>query len=104
MNRGAAVESGPIHEEPLVRFEHVYKIYRTGDSGIAALGGVTFEIRGGEFVAMVGPSGAGKSSILNLMGGLDRATAGEVRVAGEDLVRLPDQLLTLHRRDQVRLA
>jgi ABC-type lipoprotein export system ATPase subunit len=101
MNRGSVVESAPLREEPLVRFEHVYKIYRTGDSGIAALGGVTFEIRRGEFVAMVGPSGAGKSSMLNLMGGLDRATAGEVRVAGEDLGRLSDPLLTLHRRDQV---
>lgn len=101
MSRVLVVEAASIHDEPLIRFEHVYKIYRTGDTGIAALGGVTFDIRKGEFVAMVGPSGAGKSSILNLMGGLDRATAGEVRVGGQDLGRLPDTELTEYRRDEV---
>src|SRR2546423_11375961 len=69
----------------LIRLEHVYKIYRVADTGVAALGGVSLEIRAGEFVALVGPSGAGKSSILNVIGGLDRATAGAVRVAGQDL-------------------
>src|ERR1051325_9558879 len=87
--------------DTLIRFDRVYKVYRTGDTGVAALGGVTFDIRRGEFVALVGPSGAGKSSILNLMGGLDRATAGEVRVAGRDLGRLSDLELTLYRREEV---
>src|ERR1051325_4511587 len=87
--------------DTLIRFDRVYKVYRPGDTGVAALGGVTFDIRRGEFVALVGPSGAGKSSILNLMGGLDRATAGEVRVAGRDLGRLSDLELTLYRREEV---
>jgi ABC-type lipoprotein export system ATPase subunit len=92
---------GVLRDEVLVRFEHVYKIYRTADTGVAALGGVSFEVHTGEFVALVGPSGAGKSSILNLMGGLDRATAGAVRVGGRDLGQLSDPELTLFRRNEV---
>jgi len=87
--------------ETLIRLEHAYKIYRIADTGVAALGGVTFDIRRGEFVALVGPSGAGKSSILNLVGGLDRATAGSVRVGGRDLGQLSDADLTRYRRDTV---
>ena len=56
--------------DTLVRLEHVYKIYRVADTGVAALGGVTFDVARGEFVALVGPSGAGKSSILNVIGGM----------------------------------
>jgi putative ABC transport system ATP-binding protein len=85
----------------LVRFRHVYKIYRVADTGVVALGGVDLEIDRGEFMAVVGPSGSGKSTILNLIGGLDVATAGEVEVAGVDLGRLPDEELTKYRRDDV---
>jgi len=87
--------------ETLVRLEHVYKVYRVADTGVAALGGVTFDVARGEFIAVVGPSGSGKSSILNLIGGLDRATAGSVEVAGHDLGRLSDEELTEFRRDRI---
>jgi ABC-type lipoprotein export system ATPase subunit len=87
--------------ETLVRLEHVYKVYRVADTGVAALGGVTFDVSRGEFVAVVGPSGSGKSSILNLVGGLDRPTAGTVEVAGLDLGRLSDEDLTQYRKDRV---
>src|SRR5207245_6579296 len=87
--------------ETLSRLEHVYKIYRVADTGVAALGGVTFDVARGEFVALVGPSGAGKSSILNVIGGLDRPTAGTVEVAGSDLGRLSDRDLTVYRRECV---
>src|SRR2546426_71770 len=97
----SVVERSMTVDETLVRFEHVYRIYRTADTGVAALGGVSFEIRNGEFVALVGPSGAGKSSILNLMGGLDRPTAGTVRIGGRDLGQLSDAELTLFRRTKV---
>ena len=66
----------------LIRFRHVFKIYRVADTGVVALGGVDFDIAEGEFVAIVGPSGSGKSTILNMIGGLDRATAGIVEVEG----------------------
>jgi ABC-type lipoprotein export system ATPase subunit len=94
-------EGGDGRAVALIRLEHVYKIYRVADTGVAALGGVSLDIGAGEFVALVGPSGAGKSSILNVIGGLDRATAGAVRVAGQDLGQLSEQELTLYRREWV---
>jgi putative ABC transport system ATP-binding protein len=86
---------------PLIELERVYKVYRRGTTGVAALGGVSFDVGYEEFVAVVGPSGAGKSSILNIVGGLDQATAGTVRVAGVDLGQLSDQELTRYRRTGV---
>ncbi len=85
----------------LVRFHHVFKIYRVADTGVVALGGVDLEVREAEFVAIVGPSGSGKSTILNLIGGLERATAGDVEVDGRDLGRLTEDELTAYRRDRV---
>src|SRR5215468_7678130 len=60
-----------------IRLDRVYKVHRVGDEGVAALGGVSLQIARGEFAAIVGPSGAGKSTILNLIGGVDTATAGQ---------------------------
>jgi ABC-type lipoprotein export system ATPase subunit len=85
----------------MVRFRHVYKIYRVADTGVVALGGVDLEIERGEFLAIVGPSGSGKSTILNMIGGLDRASAGQVEVQGHDLGRLSEDDLTRYRRDSV---
>jgi putative ABC transport system ATP-binding protein len=84
-----------------VRLVDVYKVFRVGDTGIAALAGVDLAIEAGEFVALVGPSGSGKSSALHLMGGLDRASAGVVEVEGEDLGLLDDASLTRYRADRV---
>jgi putative ABC transport system ATP-binding protein len=91
----------PHEEDVLVRFRHVYKVYRVSDTGVVALGGVSFDIPRGEFLAVVGPSGAGKSTILNLAGGLDRASAGGVEVDGRDLGRLSDDDLTAYRAARV---
>jgi ABC-type lipoprotein export system ATPase subunit len=87
----------PEAEDVLVRLRHVYKVYRVADTGVVALGGVSFDITRGEFLTVVGPSGAGKSTILNLVGGLDRASAGEIEVDGRDLGRLSDDELTTYR-------
>jgi ABC-type lipoprotein export system ATPase subunit len=84
-----------------VRFRHVFKVFRVGDTGVVALGGVDFGVSEGEVVAVVGPSGSGKSTILNLIGGLERATAGGVEVGGRDLGRLSEDDLTAHRRLRV---
>jgi len=87
--------------DALVRLRHVYRIYRVGDTGIVALGGVDLDVWRGEFLAVVGPSGAGKSTILNVLGGLDRASAGVVEVDGHDLGLLDDRALTAYRAERV---
>ncbi len=88
-------------EPSLVRLRHVFKVYRVGDTGVVALGGVDLDVLEGDFVAVVGPSGSGKSTILNLVGGLEEATAGVVEFDGRDLGRLHEDDLTAHRRDHV---
>ena len=68
---------------------------------VHALRGVTLAIQPGELVAIIGPSGSGKSTMLNLIGALDRATTGTVKIAGQDLGRLDDGALTELRRDRI---
>ena len=84
-----------------IRLDRVYKVHRVGNVGVAALGGVSFEVAQGEFAAIVGPSGAGKSTILNLIGGVETATAGLVTVGGTDLSQLDAAGLTDYRRRMV---
>lgn len=91
----------PEGRNALVRLRHVFKVYRVKDTGVVALGGVDLDIARGEFLAVVGPSGAGKSTILNLVGGLDRASAGVVEVEGRDLGLLDDDQLTKYRGERV---
>jgi ABC-type lipoprotein export system ATPase subunit len=91
----------PDMRDVLARLRHVYKVYRVGDTGVVALGGVDLDIERGEFLAVVGPSGAGKSTILNLLGGLDRASAGAVEVDGRDLGLSSDDELTTYRAERV---
>ena len=84
-----------------IRLDRVYKVHRVGSVGVAALGGVSFEVARGEFAAIVGPSGAGKSTILNLIGGVETATAGLVSVGGTDLSQLDSAGLSDYRRRTV---
>jgi putative ABC transport system ATP-binding protein len=68
---------------------------------VSALRNVSLSIAKGEMVSIIGPSGSGKSTLLNLVGGLDRPTSGEVRVAGQALAALSDDQLTRVRRDTI---
>ena len=84
--------------QPAVELKDVRKTYRTGPIEVPALRGVSLRIAPGEFVATAGPSGSGKTTLLNIIGGLDRADAGEVWVAGQNL-----QLLSSSELARVRL-
>jgi len=72
-----------------------------GRRQVTALDNVSLRIERGEMVSIVGPSGSGKSTLLNLIGGLDRASSGELFVDGEELSRLSDDRLTRVRRDKI---
>ena len=81
-----------------IEFKDVRKIYRMGEVDIKALDGVNFSINKGEFVVIAGASGAGKSTILNLLGGMDNASSGEIWVDGRDISRFSPKELTTYRR------
>ena len=78
----------------VVELTDVTREYQTGDVPTVALAGVSLRVQRGEFVAIVGPSGSGKSTLMNLIGCLDRPTAGSVKVSGKDISALDDNELT----------
>lgn len=96
MNKSASGE-----RDPLIVLREVSKIYQRGDQVIKALDSVDLSISEAGMVAIVGPSGSGKSSLLHLIGAMDRATSGEVVVAGQLLNSLPEPGLTAFRRNAV---
>ena len=84
----------------MIDLHHVTKRFE-GKRQVIALDAVSLSIPRGEMVSIIGPSGSGKSTLLNLIGGLDRPTAGAVRIDGADLAGLPDDELTRVRRDKI---
>ena len=81
-----------------IEFNDVKKVYKMGDVNIEALSGVDFKIEKGEFVVIAGASGAGKSTILNLLGGMDFASGGEIIVDGNEVSKYSRKQLTTYRR------
>lgn len=84
-----------------IEFQDVVKTYKMGEVEIKAVDGISFPIEKGEFVVIVGPSGAGKTTVLNILGGMDRATSGTITVDGTDISTLKGRELTKYRRDDV---
>ena len=86
-------------DTPLIELAGVCRVYRSGDTEVRALDGVSLTIRHGEFVAIMGQSGSGKSTLMSILGCLDRPSAGIYRVNGIDVAGLePDELAALRRR------
>ncbi|MEE0451688.1 MULTISPECIES: ABC transporter ATP-binding protein [Peptacetobacter] len=81
-----------------IEFKDVKKIYKMGEVEIAALNGVNFSVDKGECVVIVGASGAGKSTILNILGGMDTATSGQIIVDGKRIDNYSDRDLITYRR------
>lgn len=79
----------------------VRKVYKMGEIEIKAVDGISFSIEKGEFVVIVGPSGAGKTTVLNILGGMDTATSGQVIVDGMDIAGLKGRALTKYRREDI---
>ncbi len=73
---------------PLVEIAGLSKVYKKGSQEVPVLRALDLTVEAGEFVALMGPSGSGKTTLLNLIAGIDRPTAGVLRVGGEDLSRL----------------
>jgi putative ABC transport system ATP-binding protein len=87
--------------DPLIHSRGLTRHYHVGKNTVAALSSVDLTIPRGEFTALVGPSGSGKSTLLNLIGGLDRPSAGEVHVDGLSLGAAAEQQLVRYRRERV---
>ncbi|QJU13657.1 ABC transporter ATP-binding protein [Blautia pseudococcoides] len=85
----------------IVELKNVSRYYKAGQQKNYALKKVSFGIEEGEFVVILGASGAGKSTMLNLLGGIDRADEGEILVAGEDIAKLSEKALSKYRAKRV---
>lgn len=84
-----------------IEFKNVYKKYKMGEVEIDALNNTNFQVNKGELVVIVGPSGAGKTTALNILGGMDTVTSGNVYVDGKDITELKDKQLIKYRRGDI---
>lgn len=90
------------HENPpMIICDNLVKIYKVADLEVVALQGLELQVRQGEMLGIVGSSGSGKTTLMNILGGLDRPTAGKVTVDGQDLLKLSDQEINDYRRRKV---
>lgn len=86
---------------PVLTLKNVKKEYYVGEITIPAVEDVSFELNEGEFVVILGASGAGKTTLLNLLGGMDRATSGEIVIDGKNITKFNKKELANYRRNDV---
>ena len=84
-----------------IEFKNVFKEYGMGEITITALDNTNFEIEKGELVVIVGPSGAGKTTALNLLGGMDKLTSGQIIVDGKEINKLKNKEMIKYRREDI---
>ena len=84
-----------------VEFEHVKKIYHTGEIDVEALRDASFTVEKGEIAVIVGASGAGKTTLLNILGGIDRLTSGTITLDGKVISDMDENMLTDYRRHDI---
>ena len=92
----------PEHRtEPIIQIKNVVKNFTVGDRDVTILKGISFEVNQGEFVSIVGPSGNGKSTLLNMITGIDRPSAGDIIVTGREIHHMSENKLAAWRGQQV---
>lgn len=96
-------DTQPVNTEnqPMILADNLVKIYKTKDLEVLALQGLDLSVNKGELVAIIGTSGSGKSTFLNMLGGLDRPSAGKLFVDGKNLFKLSDRELVDYKRSTV---
>ena len=94
-------ETSPSSATPIFQTRGVTKVYGEGPAAVHALRGVNVALPAGELVVLLGPSGSGKSTLLNILGGIDRASAGDVFFQGQNLAKMNDKHLTNYRRTHI---
>ncbi|MDR0852071.1 MAG: ABC transporter ATP-binding protein [Clostridiales Family XIII bacterium] len=88
----------------ILKVRNLTKIYGKGETAVAALDNVSFDVAKGEFVAIVGASGSGKSTLLHLLGGVDRPTSGSVVIDGKEIGKLNESELAIFRRRNIGIV
>ena len=87
----------------ILQVKELVKTYGKGDTTVTALGGVSFSVEKGDFVAIVGASGSGKSTLMHLIGGVDRPASGSVTIDGNEIYKLNESELAIFRRRNIGL-
>ena len=100
-SQASNVVEGTGDVAPYIECLDLFKIYKRAEVEVVALRGVDLEVKPGELIAVIGASGSGKSTLLNILAGLDRPSAGQVRVGSRDMLNISDRDLVLYRRLEV---
>ena len=90
-----------VKQEKMIECENLVKIYKTKDIEVVALQGLDLVVEPGELMAIIGNSGSGKSTLLNMLGGLDKPSAGRLLVDGKELLKFNDSQLVRYKRETV---